>query len=411
LANVSKLITGTAIAQFISIGSAPFLYRIYHKEHYGTLGLYMAITGVIGVFSTLQYLQTILLEKDDESAINAMWLNRFINIGFAFLILLLLIFFNTFFVHWINNPVINLWLWFLPVSVFFAGQNEIFRMWANRKKEYNLLTYNAIFMALLTPCISISWGLVIPNETGLFCGLIVGQCLPALILFLGLRNKYQFGLSIVSTEKIKHVAFHNKQFPLFSLPSEFINRITNQLPVFMLNSFIGPASVGLYNLSMRILGLPIQFVGVAISTVFQKKAIEDFNNTGSCRGIFIKTFKSLVLISIAPTFVVLFFGPDLFQFIFGENWREAGVFAQILIVMVMLKLIVSPLSYTFFIAGKIKLDFFFHLGILGITTSSLYLGLSFFNLKMGLLFFGLSYSFCYLTYLFFSYKFSNIGSI
>lgn len=411
LVNVSKLTSGTAIAQLISIGTAPVLYRIYEREHYGTLGMYMAITGVLGVFSTLQYLQVIMLVKEDDDAINAMWLNRIINASFAILVAVSLLVFFPLFAKWADNSSLSKWFWMIPIGIFFAGQNMIFRVWANRKKEYNLLTFNGIFLAVLTPIISISLGLWIKNETGLFVGLLVGQSLPALILLIGLAKKYDLGLKKMDISVVKQLFKTHKKFPIYSLPSEFVNRFSNQLPVFMLNHFVGVGAVGVYNLAMRMLGLPISFIGAAISNVFQQRATEDYHRTGSCRGIFIKTFRSLALISILPTAVILLFGPDLFQWAFGHNWREAGVYAQILIVMMMLKLIISPLSYTFFIAGKLQLDFIFHIGILVTTALSLYVGLSFFDLKTGLLLFGISYSFWYLTYFFTGYKYSSNGEI
>lgn len=404
--NVSKLTSATAIAQLISIGTAPVLYRIYDKEAYGSLGIYMAITSIIGVFSTMQYLQVIMLEKEDEDAINAMWLNRLINTGFAILVGLVLCLFFPFFVNWANNPTLSSWFWMIPVGIFFAGQNEIFRVWANRKKEYNLLTFNGIFLAVLTPIISISLGLWIKNETGLFVGLLVGQSLPALILLIGLVKKYEIGFNKLNFRMVKTLFFKHKKFPLYALPSEFVNRFSNQLPVFMLNHFVGTAAVGVYNLAIRMLGLPISFIGGAVSTVFQQRASEDYNKTGSCRAIFIKTLKSLSLISVAPTLMIIFFGPQLFGFAFGEEWLEAGIYAQFLIVMMMLKLVVSPLSYTFFIVGKLRLDFLFHLGILTTTAFFLYFGLVFFNLMIGLLLFGLSYSIWYIIYLFLGYKYS-----
>ncbi len=406
LINVSKLTSSTAIAQLISIGTAPVLFRIYEREHYGILGMYMAITCVLGVFSTLQYLQVIMLEKEDYNAINAMWLNRIINTSFAILVAISLLAFSSLFAKWTNNAALSKWFWMIPIGIFFAGQNEIFRVWANRKKEYNLLTFNGIFLAVLTPIISISLGLWMKNETGLFIGMLVGQSLPALILLIGLANKYDLGLRKMDILVVKKLFKMHAKFPIYSLPSEFINSFSNQLPVFMLNHFVGVGAVGVYNLAMRMLGLPISFIGSAISNVFQQRATEDFHQTGSCRGIFIKTFKSLALISILPTILILLLGPELFQWTFGNNWREAGVYAQILIVMMMLKLIVSPLSYTFFIVGKLHLDFVFHIGILVTTGLSLYIGLAFFDLKAGLLLFGVSYSFWYLVYLLFSYKYS-----
>jgi O-antigen/teichoic acid export membrane protein len=411
LINVSKLTSGTAIAQLISIGTAPVLYRTYEREHYGTLGMYMAITGILGVFSTLQYLQVIMLEKEDDDAINAMWLNRIINTSFALLVAVSLLVFSPLFAKWADNAALSRWFWMIPIGIFFAGQNEIFRLWANRKKEYNLLTFNAIFLAVLTPIISITLGLWIKNETGLFVGLLVGQSLPALILLIGLAKKYDLGLKKMDISVVKQLFKMHAKFPIYSLPSEFVNRFSNQLPVFMLNHFVGLGAVGGYNLAMRMLGLPIGFIGEAISNVFRQRATEDYHRTGSCRGVFIKTFKSLALISIVPTIVILLFGPDLFQWAFGHNWRESGVYSQILIVMMMLKLIVSPLSYTFFIVEKLQLDFIFHLGILATTALSLYLGLAFFDLKTGLLLFCISYSFWYLNYLFMGYKFSSNAKI
>jgi teichuronic acid exporter len=407
LVNVSKLTSGTAIAQFIAIGTAPILYRIYEKEHYGTLGLYMAITGVIGVFSTLQYLQAILLEKEDNGAINAMWLNRVINVAFTVLSLILIIALFPWITKWLNNPILNKWLWFIPISIFFAGQNEIFRVWANRKKEYNLLTFNAVFMAILTPIISIGLGLLLNNETGLFIGLIVGQSVPAFILLVGLSKKYQLGIRQVSTLKMKQLAFDYRHFPYYSLPSEFVNRFTNQLPVFMLNSYVGPAAVGVYNLAMRMLGLPIQFIGNAISTVFQQKATEDYNTNGSCKPIFVKTLKTLGFIAIIPTLIVLIFGPDLFALVFGEKWRTSGIYAQILVIMFSGKLVISPLTYIYYIAKKQFEDFLIHIYMLVSNFLIFFCLLS--NgqdVKIILLTYSINYFGIYLLYLYQSLKYS-----
>jgi O-antigen/teichoic acid export membrane protein len=93
LQDLATLATGTTLAQAVSIFTAPILYRIYDKEDYGTLGLYMAIVGIIGVFSTMQYNHAILLEKEDEDAKVVMWLNRLINTAVALITLLLLFIF------------------------------------------------------------------------------------------------------------------------------------------------------------------------------------------------------------------------------------------------------------------------------------------------------------------------------
>jgi len=411
LKNITKLTSANIIAQLISISTAPILYRIYNKEFYGTLGIYMAIVGVIGVFSTLQYLQTIMLEKEDENAINAMWLNRFINIAFTLIVLFLIIVLLPFIVKWLKNPLLNKWIWFIPFSIFFNGQNAIFSVWANRKKEYNILTFNNTLLAITTPIVSIALGLLVNNETGLFLGLFVGQMFPSLILYFALKRKYNLGFSQTNKSNIFKLAKDYKSFPIYSLPSELINNLTNQLPVFMLNSFVGVAAVGVYNLAVRMLGMPISLIGGSISSIFQQKATEQYNMYGNCRPIFVKTLKSLLAISILPTLIIIFFGPQLFSFVFGSKWHEAGIYAQILIALFMGKLIVSPLSYTFLIAKKQKEDFLWHVWML---VSNIFIFYFMFKLNFGvkyvLLVYSLNYLMIYLIYVVKSYKFSlNYG--
>ena len=320
IVNVSKLTSATSIGQLSAILTAPILYRLYEKSSYGTLGLYMAITGVVGVFSTMQYLQTILLEKEAKNALTALWLNRLLNTGFALVIALVILIFHNHIAFWLKNPAIHRWLWLIPVSIFFSGQNEILRVWANRCQEYNILTLNGILTSILIPVFSISLGLLYRgNDLGLFVGLVIGQCAPALILFFSLRRKHDFGQLKEHTHKLIPFAKSNKMFPIYSLPSEFVNRFTNQLPVFMLNQYAGAGAVGVYNLAVRMLGLPIQFIGNAISTVFQQRAAKDYKETGSCRNIFLKTFKTLGVISLVPVIIILSFGPTLFSTIFGAG--------------------------------------------------------------------------------------------
>lgn len=356
--------SGTTIAQLISIGTAPIVYRLYEKVDYGTLGLYMAITGVLGVFSTFQYSQTILLEKEDEDSRAAMWLNRFVNTMFTILVFLFVLVFKNYIGGWANNELITPWLFMAPISIFFAGQNEIFRVWANRKKEYKLLTLNSIVIAVTVPIFSIGIGLIHDGPLGLFIGLLSSQLIPAIVLLLGLRSKYNLGYKGLTISRIVLLAKENVNFPLYTLPSEFINRFTNQLPVFMLSRFVGPSAVALYNLSSRMLGLPISLISNAISEVFRQRAAHDYNEHGNCRPIFLKTFKTLALVSIIPALVIVFFGPELFAFFFGEKWREAGVYSQILIVLFTARMVVSPLTYMYFVAQRQREDFIWHIWML-----------------------------------------------
>ncbi|WP_170245237.1 lipopolysaccharide biosynthesis protein [Gelidibacter salicanalis] len=406
--NVATLASGTTLAQIITFFTAPILYRIYSKVDYGTLGLYIAIVGVVGVFSSMQYLQPILLEKEDNDAKQIMWLNRLINSGMTVIVLVTVVLFGDNLGEALGNKALMPWLYLAPISFFFSGQNQIFSIWANRKKEYRILSLNAILTAILVPIVSITIGLYHNGPLGLFLGLMIGQIVPPILFFITLNRNDVLSLDNFNWKIIKQKSRDHKQFPMYSLPSEFINRLTNQLPVFMLSTYAGPAVVGIYNLSVRMLGLPIQLIGGAITQVFQQQATESYNAQGHFKHMFCKTVQLLSIVALPGLLIIIFFGPQLFAFIFGLEWRESGVFAQILVGMFVLKLIVAPISYAYYIRNMLKENMMIHIYLLISMLIIFFIGFKTFeDYKSVILLYVINYSFVYILYLLRTYHFSK----
>jgi hypothetical protein len=122
--------------------------------------------------------------------------------------------------------------------------------------------------------------------------------------------------------------------------------------------------------------------------------------------IFIKTFKALLVSSILPFAILIIFGADIFALAFGEKWRGAGEYSQILGVMFFFRFTVSPLTYVFYVANKQRLDFYLHLLFIIVGFLSLYLGIKIFeNINLSLWLFSISYSIIYIIYFVFSYNY------
>jgi O-antigen/teichoic acid export membrane protein len=64
----------------------------------------------------------------------------------------------------------------------------------------------------------------------------------------------------------------------------------------------------------------------------------------------------LILISFItiPAITVILFGPELFEFVFGKNWKVAGEFAQILMPAIALSFVVSSLCSVMVPANKLN---------------------------------------------------------
>jgi O-antigen/teichoic acid export membrane protein len=288
------------------------------------------------------------------------------------------------------------------------GLNAVLLTWANRLQKYKQLSVNRVIQAVITAVVQITLGLLFKNETGLLVGLLLGQFISVFLLLITFWNSGEFGIGKPRTEAFKKIAFQYKNLLIYGTPSDFINNLINQIPVFLLQKFAGLNYVGYYNFTQRFLGLPQIFLSSAIVDIFKQKASYSYSNYGNCHEVFVKTFKALSIIAIIPFLVILLFAPQIFGFVFGEQWINAGIFARFLGIMFFFRFIVSPLSYVYIIAGKQKEDLFLHILFLGLTILSFYVSnLLFENKSLMILFYACTYSLVYLVYLVRSYKFSK----
>jgi len=151
------------------------------------------------------------------------------------------------------------------------------------------------------------------------------------------------------------------------MPADFINVISNQLPIFFIGAKFGVASVALYALTTRVLAAPISLMAGSILTVFKERASSEFRQKGECIEAYMYALRSLVTIAAVPFGIAWFLIEDVFAWLFGEDWRAAGKIAQLLVPMYFLKFISSPLSYSLYIGHWQKYDLLWQISLLTIT--------------------------------------------
>ena len=63
--NVLKLISGTTLAQLIPVLVSPILTRIYSPQDFGLFALFITISAILNVLSTLRYDNVLILPRDN----------------------------------------------------------------------------------------------------------------------------------------------------------------------------------------------------------------------------------------------------------------------------------------------------------------------------------------------------------
>ena len=78
--NVFTLMSGTTLAQIISLGIYPALSRMYTPDDFGVFALYMSILGITNTTATAKYELAIMMPREDKDGLNLMGLSGIITI-------------------------------------------------------------------------------------------------------------------------------------------------------------------------------------------------------------------------------------------------------------------------------------------------------------------------------------------
>ncbi len=406
--NSILMINSAVIVQIISISVSPILTRIYQPNDFGTFGILMAVVGLLSIFSTFGYSNAILIASEHE--LNSLRIFCLKSVMFvSFICLLVLLLWHRKLFAFFNLDKYYYFIYVIPLLVMFNGISIIYNSLAIRFNYFKILTKNRILTAIMSAFVSIGLGLLYKSVWGLILGFMIVQIISSIFLLTAFNRRQQnLDIFISRNAPLVEILRGHKQFLQFGMPTALINNFLNQLPIFALSkfSFQPYASIGHYNMTNRILGLPVALVSTSIGDSFKQRALIDYNTLGNCRDIYIRTFKILFLLSIVPFSLIITFGPDIFEYIFGLQWRESGEYARILGPMFLLRFSVSPLSSVFVIAQKQKLDLYLHILFIIMGFLSFFLGFKIYNsIKIALVLFSSVYSFIYVIYFFLALKF------
>jgi len=392
--NVLTLMTGTTIAQAIPIAISPILTRIYTPEDFGIFALYISVVSFVAIVVTARYELAIVLPQKNEDAINILALSLFIMSVIVLITLLLILFFKESLLNLLNVESIGNFIYLIPFSILIAGLNQSFNYWSNRKEYFKSISSSQISQSL-------SIGITQPalGYVNIFGGLIIGNLVGRVVSTFILVDKFfkndKENLNYIKKSIMIEQMKKYKDFPLVNSLHAFSDIIRTSGSVMLISSFFGSAVLGFYALSLRVLQVPVGIIGSALGQVLYQKFSSMHNNNENLYPYVKKTVIKLFLLAL-PIFTFLYLiAPDLFAFVFGEKWRVAGEYSQLLVPYLFMNFILSPFSSLPIILGKQKEIFYiallgnllfvsilllFHsliinsvLGILSITMSIYYL--------------------------------------
>lgn len=349
---VIVLAGGTAMGQAIILLASPVLTRIYSSADFGVLAVFSSILGILSVLATMRYEDAIPMPREDTDALNILALSLGI-LGIIILVsCLCLLSAGNLVISLLKVPGLKPYLWLLPVALAGTGFYQSLNNWAVRKSAFKDIAGTKVTQGLAMAVVQIAVGFIHKGPLGLVLGDFAGRSAGSGILFRTLlRGQVSIGKSI-SPAVIRNMARVYWKFPAYNLPNSLLNTVSQSVPNLLLSSLFCPAVAGYYFFALQLISAPLALIGKSVAQVFLQNAAEKHSNGEQLAGLVCQVHGRLFWIVIIPSLLLIAFAPVLFGYVFGKEWRMAGIYLRYLIPWLAALFVVSPTTYVFSILNK-----------------------------------------------------------
>lgn len=357
LKNILITSSGTVISQTIVLASMFFLTRLYTSQSFGYYSIFSSIILISACISTGKFEQAIFLPKTSTGAGNTFNASIYLNIGFSVFLFLVLVGLNFFLPEKGKIPDAQPWIFLIPLSVASIGMLSSLQMWFSRLELYRTISLMSIVQTISTVIGHFLFAFYGIINNGLIYGYLLGNLVSICILLLiGKEQKIFAGNQFIfSLHSIKKVFLKYPQFPRYTLLSEFVFSISQQALPLLLAVMFNSVVVGLFAMGNRFVRAPLIVISNSVWGVFRNEIVKKFHNNESFVNLLTKTVLALTVLIIVPFFVIVLFAPQIFTFLFGVNWYEAGIYASITAPMLFSEFVSYPISNIYLITGKQKI--------------------------------------------------------
>ena len=351
LRSIAVVSSGTIAAQIIVVAASPILSRLYDPGALGVVTVFNSVLGVLIVVAAMRYEFAIPVPKVEREAAAVLVL--------TFVVLALMCVLGTVGLVALRPVLGGLrdvggFGWYvvmLPVALASNGAFAILTFWAIRRQTYGLVAKAQLLQAVVQVAAQIALGASGVVPLGLVLGAAIATMVSLVPLVASTWRRDATLVRSVHRSDLRAAARRFRRFPALSGSAAFLERAAKELPFLFFAGLYGKASAGALALAQRVLETPIGLIAAAVSQVYLGSTAATLRESGPSGAAVLRARlrKMLVgMLAVAAPFLlgVLVLGPWVITTIFGDEWRQAGDFARILVVMYVAQGVVSPTGGT-----------------------------------------------------------------
>ncbi|MBQ9639824.1 MAG: oligosaccharide flippase family protein [Bacteroidales bacterium] len=327
----AALLSGQLWAQVIAFVGYLLLTRLYSPEAFGIYAIFCSYLEILIILSTCKYEMATVVAPTDEEAATVSRLAMRLNAGVSTLLLLIIGV-----LWWADclpgqTRTLGALALFIPPMVFFTGGGRVYSMLANRYRRFQLMASVEAGEATAGLVAKLAATLLrVRHAWADVGGMPVGAVVGRMVSWLAYRVLCRKHLSRVPIKggQLRTVARTYRNFPLYSMPKEFVAGLSMNLPFLWVALYFDRAEVGLLSLALTFTLRPVGIVNTVAERMLYVRMAERVR----CRQHvwpMLRRFLLALMGCALPLFVVGYcFAEPLFSFFFGGRWAGCAPYVR-----------------------------------------------------------------------------------
>ena len=315
---ITKLGTGTLVANIITLLSLPFIAKLYSPIEYGKFTLLLSAVSIILPFATLRLESLVVAENVNEETHKIIYTAVFFSFVTSILTLIILVI-EIIYVDSIYLDISILNSILFSTMIFVQAIISLIGQFALKNKEYTRLAASSIFQNFLAAAMQIVAGLVRPFLSSLLVSFISGRALGFLILFRH-QNRYIFKTKI-SLWDILVTLKKYMSASKFLIFGGIFESLSIALPLVALSLYFGYEFAGYAGMINTVMMTPVLLVGGAFGSVLLSELSSNGHNHKIKNDVLRYITLKIVLLSGAYGLFTLLFSSKILIWTLGSNWN------------------------------------------------------------------------------------------
>jgi O-antigen/teichoic acid export membrane protein len=243
----------------------------------------------------------------------------------------------------------------LPPSLILASITMAGTHLCMRHRRFTRLAVHQVASAALTAAAQIGLFAVDLPISRLVTGFVLGQLSASFVLVPVLAPTVAKSARepALLSRLVRAGKAHRGHF-LYTVPYSLVTQLYFQLPLILLGSVFSTRDAGWFSLAFRTTLAPITMVPTAVAQVLFPEMARDRERLDIWESRLLALMMGLGVLMAPMVAAILVFGPDLYEVVLGNGWREAGVLAQLIIFSNLMNGLASGYDRLYFVLGRLR---------------------------------------------------------